>query len=244
MRISYASRFVLVEHLKALAFTALHLMPAFHLFPIQRIKLSINHIPDCVNQNLRHVRHARTGGFTLVEMMIVLLIFAVVLSLAAPGFSDLIKNNRMLTQVYEMRALLNNARSEALSQREFVTFCSSADGETCGGVWQDGYIAFVDLNGNGVVDNPDDPAGDIVFQSKVRDSNAEKFVYSNAENRIRFDNQGYSIGFNGTFTICDDRGETEARGLIVTSSGIVRSAELRDDDGVLLDDQGDALDCS
>lgn len=176
--------------------------------------------------------------------MIVLLVVAVVLSIGAPGFANLIKNNRMLTQVYEMRALLNNARSEALTQREFVTFCSSDDGESCGGVWQEGYIAFVDLNGDGVVTDPGDPDGDVVFLSRVRDSNAEKFDYSNAAGRIRFDNQGYAIGFNGTFTICDDRGEKEARGLIVTSSGSVRSAEIRDDEGVLLDDQGDPLDCS
>lgn len=229
--------------MKILAFTKQHLLPSFRVFSIQRDKQPTNKIPDCVNQNLHLIRQARASGFTLVEMMIVLLVLAVVLSLGVPGFSDLIKNNRMLTQVYEMRSLLNNARSEALSQREFVIFCSSADGETCSGSWQDGYIAFVDLNADGAVTDPEDPDGDIVIQSRVRNTNLKKFAYSNANNRVRFDNQGYAIGFNGTFTICDDRGETEARGLIVTASGIVRSAEVRDEDGVLLDDQGDALDC-
>lgn len=230
--------------MKALSLIAVRLFPAIRVSWIQRHKQLIRNTPDIPVQAFPYANRARASGFTLVEMMIVLLVLAVVLSLGAPGFSDLIKNNRMLTQVYEMRALLNNARSKALSQREFVVFCSSDDGETCGGSWQDGYLAFVDLDADGLVTDPDDPDGDIVIQSRLRDSNFEKFAYSNASNRIRFDNQGYAIGFNGTFTICDDRGKIEARGLIVTASGIVRSAEIRDDDGVLLDDQGDALDCS
>ena len=230
--------------MKALALVAVRLFPAFRVSRIQRHKQLIGNRPERPVQALPYTSRARASGFTLVEMMIVLLVLAVVLSLGAPGFSDLIKNNRMLTQVYEMRALLNNARSEALSQREFVVFCSSDDGESCGGSWQDGYIAFVDLDADGAVTDPEDPDGDIIIQSRVRETNWEKFAYSNANNRVRFDNQGYAIGFNGTFTICDDRGETEARGLIVTASGIVRSAEVRDDDDVLLDDQGDALDCS
>ncbi len=71
---------------------------------------------------------ARTGGFTLVEMMMALVVLAVLLAVAAPGFYELIKNNRMLSEVYALRATLNGARSEALAQRNFVTLCRSEDG--------------------------------------------------------------------------------------------------------------------
>ncbi len=66
---------------------------------------------------------ARAGGFTLVEMMMALVVLAVLLAVAAPGFYELIKNNRMLSEVYALRATLNGARSEALAQRTryFVT---------------------------------------------------------------------------------------------------------------------------
>ena len=94
----------------------------------------------------------KQDGFTLVEMMVVLVILSVLIVISAPGLSDLIKNNRMLSQVYGMRAALNGARSEALAQRSFVTLCRSNDGANCGGSWNQGYIAFVDANGDGVVD--------------------------------------------------------------------------------------------
>ena len=63
---------------------------------------------------------ARAGGFTLVDMMLALVVLAVLLAVAAPGFYELIKNNRMLSEVYALRATLNGARSEALAQRNKV----------------------------------------------------------------------------------------------------------------------------
>jgi type IV fimbrial biogenesis protein FimT len=182
-------------------------------------------------------------GFTLVEMMITLLIVAAVLVIGVPSFSTLIKNNRMLSLVYELRAALNDARSEALAQRTFVTFCSSNDGASCSGTWKDGFIAFRDTDGNGKVDNPDKSDGDQVFIAKVLHVAIDKFTYSANGNLVRFDSRGYATDFSGTFTLCDDRGAEEARGVIVTSAGIVRAPEDRDNSRVLLDHAGNALDC-
>lgn len=187
----------------------------------------------------------RDTGFTIVEMMIALLVLSVLLVIAAPSLSSFIKNNRMLSHTYAMRAALDGARSEALAQRSFVTLCRSNDGATCSGEWKDGYIAFVDSNGDGVVDNPSDPAGDQVFIAKVVDVDTIDIAYSNAQNRVRFDSQGYARGFSGTFTICDDRGDTEAQGLIVTAGGMVRAAiEYPNDPGIVRDGEGDELDCT
>ena len=171
---------------------------------------------------------SRTGGFTLVEMMMALVVLAVLLAVAAPGFSDLIKNNRLLTQVYGIRAALNGARSEALAQRAFVTFCRSSDGASCSGDWNQGYIAFIDFDGDGSVDDPNSPGGDRVFISKVVDSDTLDIAYSNAANRVRFDGQGYARAFDGVFTVCDIRREAAARRLAVTAVGVVRSLDPND----------------
>lgn len=175
----------------------------------------------------------KQDGFTLVEMMVVLVILSVLIVISAPGLSDLIKNNRMLSQVYGMRAALNGARSEALAQRSFVTLCRSNDGANCGGSWNQGYIAFVDANGDGVVDDPNSPTGDQVFLSKVLDVDSLDIQYSKDPNdpvsgRVRFDSQGYARLFNGTFTVCDIRGANDARGIIVTAAGIVRALDPND----------------
>jgi len=183
-------------------------------------------------------------GFTVVEMMITLLVLAILIVVGAPAFTDLIKDNRMLSDVYAMRAALNNARSEAMARRNFVTVCRSDDGATCTGDWNEGYIAFTDADGDGIADDPNDPADGDIFGAKVLDAETLDIVYSNAANRVRFDSQGHATGFNGTFTVCDDRGAAKARGLIVTPGGIVRAAvEDPNDPGVAIDHEGNELAC-
>jgi type IV fimbrial biogenesis protein FimT len=185
----------------------------------------------------------RARGFTLVEMMIALLVVAVVLAIGAPSFSSLIKNNRMLSQVYELRAVLNNARSEALAQRNFVTVCSSSDGSTCSGEWKDGYIAFIDMDGDTETTDLGEAGGDEIIIAKTLDIADSRFSIDYSETRIRFNSRGYATGFSGTFTLCDDRGAQEARGVILTPAGIVRAPEDRKNIGVLVDINGDELEC-
>jgi len=167
----------------------------------------------------------RQNGFGIVELMVSLLVLAVLLFLAAPGFSNLIKDNRMLTEVYTIRAALNSARSEALAQRSFVTLCRSSDGANCSGDWEQGYIGFVDINGDGIVNDPGTEGGDRVFLAQLDDSHNLGIKYSNVANRVRFDSQGYATNFSGIFTLCDDRGMDKAHGLAVTPGGMVRAAE-------------------
>ena len=170
----------------------------------------------------------RARGFSLVEMMIALVVLAVLIVITAPGFSDLIRNNRLLSQVYAMRAALNEARSEALAQRSFVTFCRSNDGATCSGNWNEGYIAFLDFDGDGAVDDPNAPDGDQVFFSKSLDSDELDIDYSNAQNRVRFDSQGYARTFDGVFTFCDDRQEMAARRMRVSPGGVLQALDPND----------------
>ena len=189
----------------------------------------------------------RHSGFTLIEMMIALVVLAVLLMIGAPAFTELIANNRMLTHVYEMRAALNSARSEALAQRTSVTFCRSNDGVACGGTWKEGYIAFIDSNGDGTVDDPNDPDGDQVFLAKLIDANSLDITYDNG-NMVQFNSRGYASGpggfTSGTFTLCDYRGAEDASGVVVTAGGIVRAAvEDPNDPGVARDLEGDELDC-
>jgi type IV fimbrial biogenesis protein FimT len=197
--------------------------------------------------DVRGMKLDRAHGFTLVEMMIVMLVVAVVLTIGAPSFSSLIKNNRMLSQVYELRAVLNNARSEALAQRTFVTVCASNDGTSCSddGDWTKGYIAFRDIvnNGDGKVDTPNAELGDQIFIAKTLDIEDPKFTIKYSAANVRFNSRGYATGHSGTFTLCDDRGATEARGVILTPAGTVRAAEDRANTKTLVDDKNEELEC-
>lgn len=183
----------------------------------------------------------RYSGFTLVEMMIAMVVLAILITVGAPAFTKMIKDNRILGDSYALRAALDGARSEAIAQRSSVTFCRSSNGSTCTGNWNQGYIAFQDRDGNGVRDDVNDP--NELYISKVIDTDTVTIAYSNAANRVNFDSQGYARGFQGTFTFCDDRGAPDARGVIVTSGGLVRSAQDPNDAGTVLDLGGVAVVC-
>ena len=163
------------------------------------------------------------NGFTLIEMLVAVLIVGVLLLVAAPGFSDLISNNRMVSEVYVMRATLSHARSEALARRAPVVVCPTTDGLACADSndWSSGYMTFVDTDDNNVA-NPTDPDEDII-QWEARQSPVD-ILFDNASKRVRFGGQGVALGFEGTFTFCDSRGAGDARALILNPVGSLRAA--------------------
>ena len=176
-------------------------------------------MPNKATQN----HDVTANGFTLIEMLVAVLIVGVLLLVAAPGFSDLISNNRMVSEVYLMRATLSHARSEALARRAPVVVCPTTDGLACADSndWSSGYMTFVDTDDNNVA-NPTDPDEDII-QWEARQSPVD-ILFDNASKRVRFGGQGVALGFEGTFTFCDSRGAGDARALILNPVGSLRAA--------------------
>lgn len=88
----------------------------------------------------------RSRGFTLIELMITLVLAAIILTLAVPGFQDIIRNNRAATQANELVTALGLARSEAVKRGARVSLCPSTDQASCiaGPDWSSGWIVFVD----------------------------------------------------------------------------------------------------
>jgi type IV fimbrial biogenesis protein FimT len=180
-----------------------------------------------------YVRQAAApqGGFTLIELMTVLVVLAVLLGIGAPAFTELIRSNRLVSEVNTLRVSLAAARAAALAQRAPVTVCPSTDGVSCASTneWNTGYIAFVDFDGDGAFDGLDDQY--VVTETVQRDQLTLRF--DQAAQRVLYDAQGASLNFSGTFTVCDARGEaSDARAIIIAPSGQVRSAVDSDADGI------------
>ncbi len=173
-------------------------------------------------------RHRKSAGFTLVELMIVLIVLAILLAVGVPMFTETVANNRIISEVYAARATLNAARSEATARRRPVTVCRSANGTACGGSFARGYMAFVDNDGDGTLETAD---GDEVVLARTRDIGADapvRIAYvptTGVDPHITFDTRGNpGPNFAGTLTFCDSRGAKFARGLILDPVGTVRAA--------------------
>ena len=149
-------------------------------------------------------------GFTLIELMITLAIAAILASLAAPSFRDIIQNNRMTTQYNDLLASLSLARSEAIKRGENVIALSNN-----GTSWEDGWTIFIDADSDGTVDAGEE----LRVNAKLSGNNTLRF----ARDRVTYASSGLGSGLiTGTFTLCDDR--PVAKGLVVSTTGRIRQA--------------------
>ena len=74
--------------------------------------------------------HRPSRGFTLVELLIVVAIAAILLTLAAPAFNDMLARQRMEGQVNEFVTDLQYARSESVHRNRNVVLLTGGAG-TC-----------------------------------------------------------------------------------------------------------------
>tara|TARA_B100001540_G_C15673825_1_gene581436 strand:- start:335 stop:928 length:594 start_codon:yes stop_codon:yes gene_type:complete len=184
-------------------------------------------------------------GLTLIELMAVLAIMTALLTMGIPLFQATVKNNRLQAETLALRAILTNARTEALARRMPVTVCESADGESCAtdaATWSTGYIAFADQDNDRVVDDSED-----VFLVRSVDAPGITLAFdgSGSDSHLRFSPRGDSLNFSGTFILCDNRGDREARGLLLANSGAVTVATDRDSpaNDIIDDLGGDDVSC-
>jgi type IV fimbrial biogenesis protein FimT len=92
----------------------------------------------------------KAAGFTLVEIMITLIIVGILLVVGVPSLQSFLQNNRLIASTNALVSAFHVARSEAIKNNSRVSICESDDGESCSetGSWRDGWIVFVDSNGD------------------------------------------------------------------------------------------------
>ena len=169
----------------------------------------------------------RGSGFTLVEVLIVLLIASIMTAIAAPSFNNLIQNSRMTNQVNDLIASLYLARSEAAKTSLPTVVCHSADpfaasgSLSCGGSWSDGWIVFTDANTNNAFDDGTDT---LLSRHEPLPESLTMQANNDFENMINYRTSGRAesdkttLG-TGTFLICDDRGASHAKRIIISATG-------------------------
>ena len=131
----------------------------------------------------------RVRGFTLIELMVVLVIVGVILMVALPGFRNVTLATRLTNYANELVASVYLARGEAIKRNSNIRLCASADGENCAtsGGWAQGWIVL-------------DP-NDVVLKAQTGLDDGFSMTESGTVHAMTFDSTGFA-GVATTFTVC------------------------------------------
>ena len=173
-------------------------------------------------------RATRATGVTLVEMLMVVVVFAILATLGAPHFARLLKESRLTTSANRLVQDLHLARSEAVKRAATVTLCPSTDGAACAtdGRWEAGWILFADADADQAVD-----AGEAILRREdpLRAGHTLRGS-TEVSDGVTFDSRGTSR-VQGTFVLCVDAEIPSARVIGVRYVGRIRRGIDADRDG-------------
>lgn len=160
-------------------------------------------------------------GFTLVELLLVLLLIAITAVWALPSLGTTLQNSRLRAGVHHLVGGLHYARAEALSRGEWVSVCPSRTALSCdsGNQWHPSFMAYLDRNQNRRFDD-----GDL----KLRFFHVPKLVAlwgSEGRDHVTFNAQGETVFGNTTFRLCDPRGSVAAQAVILSAPGKIRVSD-------------------
>jgi type IV fimbrial biogenesis protein FimT len=172
----------------------------------------------------------RTSGFTIIEVVIVLLIVAVLATLAVPAMGDFIKNNRIRGQTYGLLGAIHLARTEAVKRKTHVVLCRSlnpaADPPACNTSttaehnqnWTPGWLVFAAGDTNATYE----AANDTLLRTGPPAEQGVTIRTNGTSNRnLEYNPDGTTEETGGTaqFSVCDDRGGAFGRQISVPPHG-------------------------
>jgi len=173
-------------------------------------------------------------GFTLLELLIGVVIAAVLVGIAAPSFRSIIQNQRLQSALGPVTMTVYLARSESVRAGDRITVCARASDTQCGTDWNQGMLVFRDSvivrnEAKAVRDETDEivrvvqPHGesDVTLFAVASTDRTAAGAYT--PNFLRYEPDGRSSWQNGTFYVCDKRGNTQAHAVNISISGNIRT---------------------
>lgn len=202
----------------------------------------------------RRNKSETSKGITLIELMVTLAVLVILLGVAVPTFQSVIRTNRVASLTNALVSALNLARSEAITRGTTVTLCRVDDpgtridndaspktkGPSCSTNeatgWTNGWLLFVDENGNGTVDDTEHrlkvwQPSSATAASIDGGGDAADTTDGNFDLRVSYLPSGVSRGSiagNGAGTLAVCSAPDKRRNIVITTTGRIRIERLAD----------------
>jgi len=147
--------------------------------------------------------HARTRGFSLVELVVTVLVVAILTAVAWPNFRDFMHRNTVTAQANQVLAALQYARNEAVSRRYPSALCGSTDGVSCTAgdtSFENGWMIWRDSTLAGTPSYSSTKDELLRVNAAQTGVSIRSFGGSGTANLIAFDQRGAVIGAGGAVT--------------------------------------------
>lgn len=159
-------------------------------------------------------------GYTLIELLVTVGMLGLLIAISLPNFQDTIESQVANSQIKVLLTTLNLARSEAIKRGSNVAICASDDGADCdAGTWTEGWMVFVDNNGDADGDTGSVDGGDEII--RVFDSLGTGSTLTFTTDLFEYNSMGFSdTGGLQTFLLCPGSGNANnAESIEITVAG-------------------------
>lgn len=175
-------------------------------------------------------------GLSLLEMLISLAIVAIVVTAVSPSIQGILIKNKIVSEINELSATIQFARSHAIDQQITTVVCPSNDFSTCTADWNDPKIVFVDSDNNGARGVSEE----LLASTGAISSNN---VLTGPNNALFFRPSGETLA-NAFILLCHNSKKADyARSLTIALQGRVKVSGDSDRNGIHEDTAGVALNC-
>lgn len=177
-----------------------------------------------------------SSGLTLIELLVAVVLFVILVALAAPNMQSFMRSNRLTAATNDLVASLNLARSAAVKRTTAVKICISNvaqdDCDTGTGNWENGWITFIDADNDNIIDSSEKVLR--VSRSLAGGTTIRSPQFGTGIT-ITFKSDGSasdgSTSVAGSFKICDEEANAKrARGINISQTGLISAAKDTDND--------------
>ncbi len=178
-----------------------------------------------------YLRLSKILGFSLIELIFVLLIISVFTYFAVPNFSSIVRSYESSQIIRKLQRSFEIARTEAITNKKHVVVCPLNSNNSCVNQWSSGWRVFIDDNNDKSLD-----IGETLLLNygKLPDSSYISISgFGSSSRYISFTPTGNSLT-NATVTYCPSYNDANLiRSIILNKQGRSRLGLDTNDDGTI-----------